>query len=457
MPSEVALILCVALVAVLLYIESRRKIEVSLTLWVPTVWMLIYASRPLSKWFLYAPVSFDANTAITDVGSPLDRYVLSTLIILALLILFKRKIEWSRILKDNFWLILIFLYMGMSIAWSEILFTSFRRWIRASGEIVIALVILSERMPHQALESVFRRCAYVLIPFSLVLIKFFPRLGVAYGHWSGGQMWIGVTQQKNGLGQLCLLSVFVLTFALIKEWRSGNLFKDKSQTFGDALIITIGIFMLRGPGDSASATSVFILIMGIAILLLLFWRENLARFIAAHLKTIIVFLVSLYLLFYESLLQIITPLLNRDTTLTGRTDIWKLLLDFSSRNPLFGVGYGGFWAPGNTKLEEYFTTNFIIAQAHNGYLAIYVELGIVGIVLLALFILSFCNRVRRELNYAFEWGVFGICFLLMSLLYNNTEISFIQSQSHLWSTMVFLTVVFSEPYLNQMGNCDSKR
>jgi O-antigen ligase len=167
--------------------------------------------------------------------------------------------------------------------------------------------------------------------------------------------------------------------------------------------------------------------------------------------TVVLVFLSMYLLFADSLMRVAISTFGRDETLTSRTDIWRALLDFASRNPVFGVGYGGFWAPGNVKLEEHFGSQFILAQAHSGYLAVYVELGTVGIALLALFLLAYCGRVRRELIYAFDWGVFGICLMPMSLLYNYSEASFLQSQNYLWSTIVFLTIVFSEPCLHAKG------
>jgi O-antigen ligase len=272
--------------------------------------------------------------------------------------------------------------------------------------------------------------------------------------------------QKNSLGALCALSAFLLIWTLLREWRSGYFFKNRSQAFADVLVLAIAVFLLRGPG-SYSATSVGILIIGIAILLLLYWRKDLTRHVAVHLKvfpvskedfktllgtlTVVLVFLSMYLLFADSLMRVAISTFGRDETLTSRTDIWRALLDFASRNPVFGVGYGGFWAPGNVKLEEHFGSQFILAQAHSGYLAVYVELGTVGIALLALFLLAYCGRVRRELIYAFDWGVFGICLMPMSLLYNYSEASFLQSQNYLWSTIVFLTIVFSEPCLHAKG------
>jgi O-antigen ligase len=367
-------------------------------------------------------VTITQSVESVEGGSPLDRLVLSILIILALLILFRRKIEWSRILKDNFWLILLFLYMGLSILWSDFPFVSFKRWIRSSAVILMALVVLSERKPFQALESIFRRSAYVLIPFSLVLVKYFPIYGRQYGIWEGKEMWTGVATQKNGLGQICALFAIVLIWAALKDWRSGDFLKIKSQAFADALVLAIAFFLLRGPGISYSATSIGILSIGIATLLLLYWSENLARWLTTHLKAIIVALALILLLIGDSLVKIVASTFGRDETLTGRTEIWNTLLDFASRNPLFGVGYGGFWG-----LETEITSKLGVGQSHNGYIEVYLELGIVGIVLLSAFLLAFCGRIRRELYHLFDWGVFGICFLLIALLYNITESAFLST------------------------------
>ncbi len=443
MNPTVILIVCVVLVSVLLCIERKRNPAASHALWVPTFWMLISGSRPVVTWFELGP-NFNLVESV-EAGSPLDRLVLSILIILALFILYRRKIEWSRILKDNSVLILLFLYMGSSILWSDFPFVSFKRWIRTVAVILMALVVLSEQSPLQALESVLRRSAYVLIPFSLVLIKYFSLYGRVYGRWDGQEMWTGVTTHKNSLGQLCALSAIFLIWAALRKWRSGDLFKSRSQTFADALVFSIALFLLNGTGGSYSATSIAMLIFGIASLLLLYWMKNLARFIAAHLKAFAVALALMYLFLADSLVAMVSSILGRDETLTSRTDIWRGIIDVASNNPLFGVGYGGFWG-----LSE-ISFKIGASQGHNGYLDVYLELGIVGIVLLSAFLLSFCGRVRRELDHVFDWGVFGICFLLMVMLYNYTESAFL-STGYLWTTMVLLTVVFSSPCLHKNGD-----
>ena len=438
MPPTLALAICTILVIGLLRVERRRNPVASLALWVPTVAMLIYASRPLARWF-------------SSGSENLDALVLTILILLALIILLKRQISWAWILNDNFWLILLLAYAAVSILWSEIPFVSFKRWVRLTGGFFVALVVLSEPNPLQALESIFRRCAYVLVPFSLVLVKYFPHLGREYGRWSGLTMWTGVTTQKNSLAALCAISALLLTWTFLREWRTKKLFQNQVQNSADIFVLGIALFLLLGAGDSYSATSTGILIVGITVLLLLHGRKNFARFVARYLKALVLSLIVLYLLFYESIISVVTSILGREENLTGRTDIWRPLIDFASLNPIFGVGYGGFYAPGNWELEHYFSKQFILAQAHSGYLAVYVELGIVGLMLLGVFILGYCGKVQRELSHSFEWAVLGICLLLMSLFYNYTEVGFVQSGNFLWSAMVFLMVVFSASSIPLMG------
>ena len=186
MSSTIALILCLVVVAVLLRLERTRNPSASVALWVPTCWMLISGSRPIGRW-----VGLDQTQQPLD-GSPLDRWVLAILILLALVIVYaKKKSEWSPILRDNVWLILLFSYMALSVVWAAYPSVSLKRWVKSAGPILVALVILTEPRPLDAFASILRRCAYILIPISLVLIKYFPDYGRAYNRWNGVEMWTG--------------------------------------------------------------------------------------------------------------------------------------------------------------------------------------------------------------------------------------------------------------------------
>ena len=204
MASYIALILWFVAAIVLLRIESKANPQASLFLWVPTLWTLIAASRPVTRWL--SPTARYAGSAAD--GSFADRVVLSGLIAVGIVVLAtRRRIEWSRVWKENWPIFLLFAFIGMSILWSDVPYVSFKRWLRSSGAVVMGLVVLSDVRPLRALESVLRRCAYLLVPLSLVLIKYVPEYGRAYGRSSGAEMWTGVGTHKNALGVLCAVSV----------------------------------------------------------------------------------------------------------------------------------------------------------------------------------------------------------------------------------------------------------
>ena len=431
----------------LLRIERGRNRKVSVALWLPTFWLLLCGSKPIGRWFEFSGGLFEAD----ETGSPLDRFVLIVLILLSSYVLSRRRIQWSRILRGNIWLILLFLYLGLSVLWSDFPDISFKRWVRLSGIIPVALIILTEEYPLRALESVIRRCAYVLIPFSIVLIKYFPNLGVWYT-WDGLTTWVGVTSQKNGLGTICANASFFIIWSFYQDWRAGNLFKNKFAAFGDGLVLAIAMFLLMGFNGAFSATSIGIVFVGMATLFVLSQSRGHIRSVAGCL-TLAVISVLLSLQLSDSVRSALTSAFNRDMTFTGRTDIWDAVLSVCSQNEIFGTGYGGYWELAD---EAIYATQGV-HEAHSGYLEVYLGGGIIGVVIFSAFLLAHYRKVLRELSLAYEWGLFGVSNFMMILVQNFTESVFIRTSSFFWSIMIFVTIVFTEARLRQLAKQSSTK
>lgn len=431
MPPPLALLLCTVFVLFLLRLERKQGPEMSRALWIPTIWMLSIASKPLGVWFPSAGGDMES-------GSPLDRVFLSGLLCLGLFILACRKFSWSRAIKEHTWLTLLIGYMLISILWSDIPFISFKRWIRELVAVVMAFLVLTERDPRQALESLIRRTVYMLIPFSLLLIKYFGEYGRMYNRWSGQVMWVGVTLHKNSLGRLCLIAAFFLVWALVRRWQGRDTAVGKYQTSADLFVLILTLWLFRGPtGGVQSATSTAALAVGLASFAGLFWMKKHKIIWGANTWAAIMALVIGF--------GIVTPMvggssvagfasfLGRDETLTGRTDIWAGILPIAMQHSILGCGFGGFWT---TMKMEAFKTN----TAHSGYLEIILELGFVGILLISMFVLSCCRKAHRELGRDFDWGALWICYLLMTVLHNVAESSLDSFTSQLTAILLFLAV-----------------
>src|SRR5439155_1194762 len=110
--------------------------------------------------------------------------------------------------------------------------------------------------PREAMIAIFRRTAYVLIPFSLVLIKYYPFYGRIYTRWSGGEMWVGAALEKNGLGRLCMIAAFFLVWILVRRWKGRDRPVARYQTAIEVFLLLMTLYLLKGSENAYSATSI---------------------------------------------------------------------------------------------------------------------------------------------------------------------------------------------------------
>ncbi len=130
--------------------------------------------------------------------------------------------------------------------------------------------------------------------------------------------------------------------------------------------------------------------------------------------------------------DIVFQWLGRDATLTGRTDIWLVLIEFIQQRPLFGYGYGAFWAPGSEPGNSVRAVlDWDAPTAHNGWLEVTVALGLVGLALLILDFVVTC--VRSGLAAIDTWtGLFAVAFCAQFFLFNLSESASLQQNSIVW-------------------------
>jgi O-antigen ligase len=93
-------------------------------------------------------------------------------------------------------------------------------------------------------------------------------------------------------------------------------------------------------------------------------------------------------------------LLNRTADLTGRTTVWGVVRDYAASHPTFGTGFGAQIYSGSV-LEGAIANarGVALGTTHNGFLSVYLGMGIVGLVLLAAAlsrVLMTVERVRRR-------------------------------------------------------------
>lgn len=92
-------------------------------------------------------------------------------------------------------------------------------------------------------------------------------------------------------------------------------------------------------------------------------------------------------------------------------------------NPLLGAGYDSFWL--GSRLDKLWSIfPFQPNEAHDGYLEIYLQLGWIGIALLAAIIISGYRRILGAVRRASTASTLRLAFLVSALTYNLTEAAF---------------------------------
>ena len=315
-----------------------------------------------------------------------------------LFVLIKRQVSLSEVLQRNGWLVAFIAYCFISVVWSDYPFISFKRATKIFGHPIMALIVLTEPDFEEALTRLMKRCAYVVVPVSILFIKYYPQLGMSYDEWSGMQIIQGIAVGKNWLGADCLILGFFFFWHLLQTWRTERNTQRRNELRLIAGFLIGILYLLR---LSHSATSTICLFVAILIVVFVGIRPTIKNFIGTYTLAALVLIVAAELAFGIS--GRLSESLGRGSNLTGRTELWEHCLQFQS-NPIFGAGFESFWFGERRDKIAAFYNKWRPGGAHNSYLDIYLDLGLIGLSLLIGLLIATFWKIRLELFRNFEWG-----------------------------------------------------
>lgn len=415
MSSYLATIICIFFIFYLFWTDRKKSDHLSNALWIPLAWMFLAGSRYVSSW-LNLRSSLPSAMAYEE-GSPVDAASFFLLIAAGVFVLLRRKIDWARWVAQNKWIWLYFLYCGASIVWSDSPFVSLKRFIKDLGNPIMALVILTEKRPYEAVGVILRRLAFLLLPLSVLFIRYFPDLGRDYTP-AGELMFTGVGHQKNALGQMCLISGIYFAWRYLLSRKEGYKWRWKGN-ITDFIVMGMVVWLLR---MANSATSLACLV--VATSLFFISRTKLMTENPGRILVWMTAAASLFILMDVTLgaSDAVIRTLGRDATLTSRTPVWQVLKGIVT-NPIVGAGYMSFWS-GERMEMIWKSVGATIVQAHSGYVEQYLNLGYIGVVFIIILMLSGLLKVRRHLNVDYSSAMLRFSFIVTVALYNYTEASF---------------------------------
>ena len=351
----------------------------------------------------------------------MDAAVYAALMLAGVVVVFLRRDRTIALLKASGPVLMYLLYCLISTAWSPFHGPAFKRWTKDVGDLVMVLIIVTDAQPIAALRRLYSRLGFILLPFSILLIRY-TDLGRGY-YSRRGALNTGVTTNKNALG----LIVFLVSLGAL--WNVRALLLDKNapnrarRLVAQGTLLTFGIVLLQ-MAHCATAIACFVLGGGLMLATgLRSIRNRPGRVHALCLGIVLVGGVTTLL----GGVSVVTGALGRNSDL-GRTDIWKASIA-TADSPIFGTGFESFWNANaekvarNPALAGYWDMSNLVS-AHNGYIEVYLDLGWVGVCLIALILISGYWRAVKAFKRDPQLGSLLLAYIATGIFYSITEVGF---------------------------------
>ena len=305
----------------------------------------------------------------------------------------------------------------------------------------MVLIVVSEANPLAAVKALLIRSSYVLVPVSVVIVKYFPDFGRYYDYWTGRVYYRAICTDKNMLGMTLTVLALALMWALLDAGKRKSSRDKKLEILVYALLLAMNVWLLR---LADCATALACIVVGVVTMLLLGLR-NVRRNIRVWMILGIFSAAVLALPDVRSTItEPIVRLLGRDVTFTGRDAVWRAVLE-QDVNPIVGVGSYSFWM-GERVEKPLPGLGGWANEAHNAYLEIY--LNVEGLIGLGLYLSILATGVRKSVRELVRGknGVgesFRLAFVIVAVMYGATEA--VVRSNLIWLGLLMVVVRVSRP------------
>lgn len=343
----------------------------------------------------------------------------------------------------NPFLLLLVAWCACTVLWSPYPVVTLKRVVQFAGLIITGMALC---LPHD-FPARFRLAALAaltgLLVTSFLVALAIPAIGV---DGVRGYAWRGIFWHKNTLGagaSICLLF-----------WVDALCQRLLPARAGWVAIPFVLLMLVMAKSSTALLTAT----LGCTVYLVAFARQRLmpphaltvawlALAAAAALGLHVFFLLHGRLPALNELAVPVAALVGKNPDLTGRTELWHLVMLQAALHPLQGLGYGAFWLNlGSPSQYIIDAVGWVPLQAHNGYVDIFNELGLIGIALVLLLLcwhgfqlLRLSRLAPREA--ALYWAILAI--ILVSNFSESQLFNGVQFQNSLFimsSTMLAASV-----------------
>jgi len=322
----------------------------------------------------------------------------------------------------------LLLWCWISLTWALNADTGVRRLILTT--LIIYMVFIAVRQLN--LEKCFHYMRIVLgvtLALNLLTVALFPQIGIhqfeadidpgLVGHWRG------FLPEKNVAGALCAITILVFLFHQ-SRW--------PTLRFGTMALATL--FLIETGSKTSLGICALAAVVGWSYR---FYDQRYWPFGVIGLFSIIGGLAAFALVHLNDF----QSELAQPDALTGRSQIWPVLIAYITDHPLLGTGYGSFWNIGEASpVFDYAKPGSWvqkISSGHNGYLDLTAQIGLPGLALAfyALIFQPLLNLLTKPVNS--PSGPLLLAILLFCIGHNGTE-STLMDRDHFIQFCLVLTL-----------------
>lgn len=397
-------------------------------LWTSAIAVLVLV--PMHAIFSSSPAESYSTAVISqaiEAGDPLRQVAIILLLLIGLAFLVHRPRELPR---DNL-LIWLAIYVGMataSLLWSQDRLLTLRGSIVAISVIVFSLGIGCVYYGRQPRGHVYlvRAICWTSTAVSMLILA----LAVFQGnfHVSDVAWRLGSMGHENQISQVA--AVGLLGAILTRKRR--DIWPGRIQVLCVMLFPGLAVVLTK------SRTTWLALVASILVVEVCKRRST-----AKKLAMILVMGSVLGLLVFASSSQRIWmrgASEGETATLSGRTKLWEQLWTDATKHVWLGYGFHAFWSPETVSAQA---GEWTPTSAHNGYLDMVAELGLVGLAMILILIWLSSRNAWRLMKFPgyVEIGLYLLALNSMVLVVNGAE-SFIEDIEYFPMIVILVLTVF---------------
>ena len=314
-----------------------------------------------------------------------------------------------------------------SAAWSVDPIISLRRAVTITVAASFAYYLLATRPMDAILRSIALSCVIAAVASAVIAVAF-PQAGIMAGdpvlspELIGA--WSGVFTHKNELGVTMMLGTQCCA------WLALNQQSRRLPCFAGALLCFAVVLQTRSATAEIGSIAVPFIFAGLRVMrlpgLTLLWAAF--GIVAACLLAALLGAVFL---------DDITGAIGKDASLTGRIPLWSALISLADGRFLQGYGYMAFFTPENPEVElVHRAIGWDAPEAHQGYLDIYLQLGLPGLALaIVLVVRTVALALAAVRAGGPAWGSLAVVVMLTLAVTSTVETVLLRA-GNIYSLMV---------------------